>query len=441
MRKILTIFLCAIFLALPVLADNAAKPEPAKPASTINPPASAELNFATELKLQQQKLDFFKERLELQDKRISDLGIIIGLFGALITAVVVLFSFRSVKEAVQAAKDEARKEIEQEAGKVIGAWLDEEGKRRVDELLKPEIEAAITKVHEAASPVIGELAQETKTARELNQRHEQLMAEIPQQLQTLTQEQKKAVDEAAVQLESKARVTYQFEDWLTLGIKAYQEGKFEIATENFGKAAGVAEKPEDSALALNNKGVTLGQMGKNAEAIAVYDEVAQRYGDAPEAGLREQVASALNNKGVRLGQMGKNAEEIAVYDEVAQRYGDAPEAGLREQVASALNGKSFRLLCEAKKIWQTGDEIAAGALLAQALADIENALARKPDWPMALGNRGYILFLQGKTEQAREILAQAIQLGGDELRQGELADAAIHPLPQDEAFKALINSL
>ncbi len=61
----------------------------------------------------------------------------------------------------------------------------------------------------------------------------------------------------------------------------------------------------------------------------------KRYGDAPEAALREQVAQALFNKDVRLGQLQRSEEEIAVYDEMVKRYGDAPEAALREQVAQA----------------------------------------------------------------------------------------------------------
>jgi hypothetical protein len=34
-----------------------------------------------------------------------------------------------------------------------------------------------------------------------------------------------------------------------------------------------------------------------------------------------------------------------------------------------------------------------------------------------------------------------LELGGEERRDGELEDAEIHPLPQDEAFKELINRL
>ena len=236
-------------------------------------------------------------------------------------------------------------------------------------------------------------------------------------------------------------MNYRFDDWLTLGIKAHQEGKLEIAAEHFGKAAEIAEKPVDHVTALFNKGITLGQMGKSDEEIAVYDEMTKRYGDDPEAGVRERVVNALVNKGIALDLMGENEKAIAVYDEVVKRYGDAQEAGVREQVVGALNGKGFRFLCAAKKVWQAGDETTARAILAKALLDIEAALVRKSDNPICLGNQGYILFLQGKVKEAGEILAKAILLGGEKLRKNELEDADIHPLPQDGAFKALINSL
>jgi len=38
--------------------------------------------------------------------------------------------------------------------------------------------------------------------------------------------------------------------------------------------------------------------------------------------------------------LGRSDEEIDVYDDVLARYGDAPEAALREAVARALSARS-----------------------------------------------------------------------------------------------------
>ena len=62
----------------------------------------------------------------------------------------------------------------------------------------------------------------------------------------------------------------------------------------------------------------------------------ERYGDAPEPELREQVAMALVNKGVTLGALGRSEEELAAFEGVVACFGDAAEPKLREQVANAL---------------------------------------------------------------------------------------------------------
>jgi hypothetical protein len=45
-------------------------------------------------------------------------------------------------------------------------------------------------------------------------------------------------------------------------------------------------------VALRNKGVALGELGRNEDAIAVYDDLIGRFGNATEAAIREEVARA-----------------------------------------------------------------------------------------------------------------------------------------------------
>ena len=73
--------------------------------------------------------------------------------------------------------------------------------------------------------------------------------------------------------------------------------------------------------------------------IQVYEEVLRRFGDAPESGLREQVAKALFNKGVRLGQLNRNEQARAAFQEVVQRFGASQDRVLNsitELAESAL---------------------------------------------------------------------------------------------------------
>jgi tetratricopeptide (TPR) repeat protein len=67
---------------------------------------------------------------------------------------------------------------------------------------------------------------------------------------------------------------------------------------------------EKCANALNNKGVTLGQLGKSEEAIEVFDTLLTKYQDSTHEGIQEQCANALFNKDIILRQLGKTDKGI-----------------------------------------------------------------------------------------------------------------------------------
>ena len=92
---------------------------------------------------------------------------------------------------------------------------------------------------------------------------------------------------------------------------------------------------EQSAVALFNKGVRSGELGRLEEAVAAYDQVLARCGDDPAPGLREQAAVALVNKGVVLARLGRPAEAVAAYDQVLAHYGNDLAAELRETAERA----------------------------------------------------------------------------------------------------------
>ena len=109
---------------------------------------------------------------------------------------------------------------------------------------------------------------------------------------------------------------------------------------------GDAEEPvlrEQVARALVNKGITLGELKRRDEEIAAYDQVLLRFGESREPGLSKQVARALVNKGITLGLLDQGEAAIAAYDEVLRRFGTYQELALRESVAIALVTKGFQL--------------------------------------------------------------------------------------------------
>ena len=97
------------------------------------------------------------------------------------------------------------------------------------------------------------------------------------------------------------------------------------------------------ATALRNKGFALGALDRNEDAITVYDELIGRFGDDEGAAVRTQVVGASRNKGVALRALDRSEDAITVYDELLDRFGDDEERDVRRQVARALRNKGFAL--------------------------------------------------------------------------------------------------
>jgi len=89
------------------------------------------------------------------------------------------------------------------------------------------------------------------------------------------------------------------------------------------------------AVALYNHGLTLGRLGKDVDAVRVYDDLIDAFADADETPIRATVAKALVNKGHALRRMGDAAAGNASYSEAIDRYGDEEDAAFEEPIAKA----------------------------------------------------------------------------------------------------------
>ena len=58
-----------------------------------------------------------------------------------------------------------------------------------------------------------------------------------------------------------------------------------------------------------------------------------------------------------------------------------------------------------------------------------------------LGNIAYAHWLLGEHDTVRELLRDALEQGGEALRDGELADTEIHPVAEDEGFRSLVKAV
>lgn len=193
------------------------------------------------------------------------------------------------------------------------------------------------------------------------------------------------------------------------------------------------------ATASVGKGAALDRLGRYQDAIDVYDDAIQRLGAARQPSAQECLARALANKATSLSHLHRYDEAKTLFDAVLERLGASTATPLRKQVAHALNGKGFVLLMWAKTLW--AQEIARKENLETALACFCKALEHTTDKPVALGNQGYTLFLLGRSPESRESLRQALREGGQRLYDAELEDSRMSPVPEDKAFRALLDEL
>jgi tetratricopeptide (TPR) repeat protein len=81
--------------------------------------------------------------------------------------------------------------------------------------------------------------------------------------------------------------------------------------------------------------LTLSKLGRNKDAINVYDDLLVRFATATDLPLRECVANALNNKGLSLTKLNRRKQAITVYDLLLKEFKTATDLPLRECVARA----------------------------------------------------------------------------------------------------------
>ena len=160
--------------------------------------------------------------------------------------------------------------------------------------------------------------------------------------------------------------------------------------------------------ALFNKGLALGSLGRSEEAIAVYDEVVSRFGDAEEPELRDPVASALGNKGVVLGILGRDEEAIAAYDDVVSRFGDAEEPELRGRVGITLVNKGLTL----GSLRRSEEAIAVYDEVVSRFGDAEEPELRV-QVGKALFNKGVTLGILGRSEEEIAVYDEVVSRFGD----------------------------
>ncbi|MDR3555464.1 MAG: MBL fold metallo-hydrolase [Syntrophobacteraceae bacterium] len=157
---------------------------------------------------------------------------------------------------------------------------------------------------------------------------------------------------------------------------------------------------EDAANTLFNKGVALGNNDRHEDAIAVYDELSERFSQNPSPQIRVTVIRAMINKGVELGCLAKPDEEISTYDDLIERFSQDPTPEICEQVAIALLRKGITL----GELDKPNEEISTYDDLIERFSQYPNTEIREQVtmallFAMALLNKGVALGRLGKPDE------------------------------------------
>lgn len=149
------------------------------------------------------------------------------------------------------------------------------------------------------------------------------------------------------------------------------------------------------ARALYGKGHALGELGRNEEALAAYDDLLRRFADAKEPGMQWFVARALVNKGVRLSKLNRSEEALATYDDALRRFADSQDPRFREPVAKALHNKGYELW----KLGKAEEGIAAYDEVTGRFADAQEPLIREMV-ARALAGKGCLIWNSSRMAEA-----------------------------------------
>ena len=345
MKKILIIILYSLLLIVlqTTEAEELSTSPQSKQISARQESVSQQLTgLSTDIKLQQQQLGFYKERIDLQDKRLDDqkshFDHILNLLGILLTGLGIVLSLAGIAGYVS-----VQRKAQREAESAAKGWLHEHA---ID--LEGQINALQTKLHELegkANNIVNAHIQNVQdTADKAQQLIQKRIYEEGKDGSSIPLEAANALAETAQVAKQKPEAEYTYKDWNNRAYASYSEGDKSSALRFWKEAAEhISASVINSATALFNTGIVLGELNRGEEEIAVYNEIVRRFGEATEVELREQVARALINKGIALRQQDRCEEAIAVYDKVVRRFGEATEVELRKLVARALLNKGIAL--------------------------------------------------------------------------------------------------
>lgn len=298
----------------------------------------------------EEKLDTTKEELikytqitEDTKERVSDisgsvdrftliLSLSIGLFGVLITGIVIFFSFRSTNEAKLEAKIVAQREAHDAAKELLQKWIDKEAKS----VFEAKVNTLSDKLQLKGNEILKQIEEK---ASEQHQRHEEDHQKWMLNLYP-TQEEKDEIEKEAKETESKKEEDLTFNDYWIKVVNKLNRKDYENALILIDKAMKLSTNNAEQITALLvAKGAMLGENGKLNEAIDIYDQVIFTHKESKMDIYILFVVMAKFNKGVILGRQGQSNEAIKIYKEIITTYKNSKIEGVLSHVINAIINK------------------------------------------------------------------------------------------------------
>jgi len=187
--------------------------------------------------------------------------------------------------------------------------------------------------------------------------------------------------------------------------------------------------------ALYAKGYTLQRLEREEDALAVYEQMALRYGERSE--FRGQLSRALLQRGWSLARLERRDEAIAVWDEMIARFDDAREPPLAMGLAAAFEGKAAAL----RGLERLDDAAQAYDEVVLRFTDSRfPPLRRSAD--TALSNKVFVLLLQGRHDEAIVVANAAVERLGEADDADALAIAVLNlggALAQEQRFEEALD--
>jgi tetratricopeptide (TPR) repeat protein len=173
----------------------------------------------------------------------------------------------------------------------------------------------------------------------------------------------------------------------------------------------------------------------------VIDDIIARLEPATNEPDTVALALSIRLKASGLSSLERYTEAIEVANDWISRYRHSEQSQISDMLSDVLRIAAKATLYQAKRQWLAGDEPVARKLLEDAAAKAAEGLALKGDDVDLLQTSAYIAFLRGDAAAARAWLQQAANIDPQNIRENALEYADKHPLPQDEAFRALVEEL